>query len=570
VHLWQTDASFNAGNFGSAWFEVLLSRHGLGHWIVMLDADEILCYPGYEDTPIREFCRSLDRAGMRAASGLMLDMYSDKTIADTRYTPGDDFLDHCHFFDRTALHSTVEQAGPFDNHRFHFGGARRRVFGDDVEYLVTKTPLVRYDSDVILAGGQHWTSHPTERIAHDGCAVLHFKYFASFVDYARSEADRAEHSEGAKQYKAYRSILEEAEDLTLYDPTESIRFEHSTQLHTLGLVDDGWRVEKGLPSIPTIEPRLDPVDAPRWSVMITVFDRLHLIERALRSVLDQAPPGTQVAVVADHHCDDTTQQLHEILGRIPEVADRVEIHALDTRVGHPYIFNTAIDLARGDWVHILHDDDFLHPGFYDALGDGIRQAPDIGAAFVRHELPSERGRTWTSWLERDTPGVIDDWLDRIAIECRVQFSAMTVRRAVYEELGGFRTEIGSAFDWEMWQRVASRFTVWFDPRPLAVVSRDGTAETDRLIADGGQIDDSITAIEHARRYLPTDRVDVLTATARERFALHGLDLARAQIRAGQPHAAHRNIAAALAASDGPRVIAALRRLFDETTGSGST
>ena len=188
VLLWQTDASFNEGNFGSAWFEVLLRRHGLGHWVVMLDADEILCFPGYENASVRELCTLLDRGGYRAMSGIMVDMYGRGSVADTRYVAGEDFLDHCRWFDRRTHHESIEAAGPFDNQTFHFGGARRRVFGTDVEYLVTKTPLVRYDSDVVLAGGQHFTSHPADRIAHDACAVLHFKYFASFAFFARAAA----------------------------------------------------------------------------------------------------------------------------------------------------------------------------------------------------------------------------------------------------------------------------------------------------------------------------------------------------------------------------------------------
>ena len=87
------------------------------------------------------------------------------------------------------------------------------------------------------------------------------------------------------------------------------------------------------------------------------------------------------------------------------------------------------------------------------------------------------------------------------------------------------------------------------------------------MADGGQVADSVTAIEHARRHLPAERVDILTARARERFALHGLELARAQLLAGDTNAAHRNIAAALDASDAPHVIAALRRLFEAGTGT---
>ena len=568
VHLWKTGMSFIAGNYGSAWFEVLLRRYGLGHWALMLDADEILTFPGCEHSSLRELCSALDRAGMRAISGLMLDMYGTGPVAETRYLRGDDFLAHCRYFDRRTHHESRESSGPFSNQTFHFGGARTRVFGDEVDYLVTKTPLVRYDADVVLAGGQHWTSHPAERIAHDGCAVLHFKYFSSLVDRSTTEAARAESSQWRLQIESYRATLDRERELCLFDPAESTGFEDSSQLVELGIVSEDWRNGRPRPSLPTIAPRgplAVTATVPTWSVMVTVYDRLHTVERALRSVLAQAQPELQIAVVADHHSDQTTIALAALLESLPDAFDRVELHQLPTRVGHPQIFNECIDRARGDWVHIVHDDDWVRPGFYTALQEGIESAPDIGAAFTRHELPAAPGRSWTSWLEREDAGVIDDWLDRIATECRVQFSAMTVRRSVFEELGGFRPEIGSAFDWEMWLRIAVHHRVWFDPRPLAVICRDATAETTRLVSDGGQVTDLVAAIEHARSQLPLDRADILTHRARERTALHGLDLAAAQIRAGRYEAAYSNITAALAASDGPRVVDALRRILDRAT-----
>jgi len=481
--------------------------------------------------------------------------------------PGDDFLDHCRYFDRRPYHQSEENAGPFSNQTFHFGGARTRVFGSEVDYLVTKTPLLRYDPDVVLAGGQHWTSHPAERIAHDGCAVLHFKYFSSLVDRATADAERAERSfHWKRQLEAYRATLEREPDLRLYDLVESVAFEGSTQLAELGIVDEAWRGGGSLPSVPLIAPRASKsasVAGPSWTVMLTVYDRLHTLERALRSVLDQVRPGMQIAVVADRHDRATSARLRALVESIPGAVEQVELHELPSRVGHPQIFNECIDRGRGDWIHILHDDDWVRPGFYAAMEEGIEQAPGVGAAFARHELRSGQGRVWTSWVERESAGVIDRWLDRIAIECRVQFSAMTVRRSVFEELGGFCTGIGSAFDWEMWQRIAVHHRVWFDPRPLVVICRDGTAETDRLAWNGDQVLDMVAAGERARMHLPPDRADRLHRRARERFALHGLDLAAAQIRAGRHERAQRNIAAALEASDSPQVVAALRRLFDE-------
>jgi GT2 family glycosyltransferase len=566
VRLWETSSSFMDGNSGSAWFEVLLSRFGLGHWVLMLDADELLSFPGCEGTSVRELCNALDRAGKRAISGVLIDMYGAGSIAETRYAPGDDFLDHCRYFDRRPYHQSEENAGPFSNQTFRFGGARTRVFGSEVDYLVTKTPLVRYDPDVVLAGGQHWTSHPSERIAHDGCAVLHFKYFSFLGDRATADAERAERSfHWKRQLESYRSTLKREPDLRLYDSVESVAFEGSTQLVELGIVDEAWRGGGSLPSVPLIAPRAlqSSATGPSWSVMLTVYHRLHTLERALRSVLDQVRPDMQIAVVADRHDAATSARLRALIGSIPGAVEQVELHELPRRVGHPQIFNECIDRARGDWIHILHDDDWVRPGFYAAMEEGFEQAPGAGAAFARHDLESRRGRIRTSWVERESAGVIDEWLDRIAVECRVQFSAMTVRRSVFEELGGFCTEIGSAFDWEMWQRIAVHHPVWFDPRPLVVICRDGTAETDRLAWDGNQVLDMVAASERARTYLPPNRADQLHRRARERFALHGLDLAAAQIRAGRHESAQHNIAAALEASDSPRVVAALRRLFDE-------
>ena len=292
VHLWETSSSFMHGNSGSAWFEVLLSHFGLGHWILMLDADEILSFPGCEHTSVRELCNALDRAGKRAMSGVMIDMYGAGSIAETRYVPGDDFLDHCRYFDRRTHHQSFENAGPFSNQTFRFGGARTRVFGSEVDYLVTKTPLIRYEPDVVLAGGQHWTSHPSERIAHDGCAVLHFKYFSSLVDRATADAERAERSfHWRRQLETYRATLERHRDLRLYEPSESIAFEGSTQLVELGIVDEAWRGGRSRPSVPLIAPRALQSACCHASVVVGDAHRLRPAPHPGAGTLQRARPG---------------------------------------------------------------------------------------------------------------------------------------------------------------------------------------------------------------------------------------------------------------------------------------
>ena len=45
VHVWSSTLSFRDANFGAAWFELLMRRYGLGHWVLIVDADELLYYP---------------------------------------------------------------------------------------------------------------------------------------------------------------------------------------------------------------------------------------------------------------------------------------------------------------------------------------------------------------------------------------------------------------------------------------------------------------------------------------------------------------------------------------------
>jgi len=55
-----------------------------------------------------------------------------------------------------------------------------------------------------------------------------------------------------------------------------------------------------------------------------------------------------------------------------------------------------------------------------------------------------------------------------------------VWREVYEHLGGFRADLGYTLDWEMWQRIGSKYPIWFEPEILAVYREHRGAETSRI------------------------------------------------------------------------------------------
>lgn len=544
VHLWSSTLSFQRANFGSAWFELLLSRYGVGHWCVTVDADEYLVFEGSPQRTLRDLCADLKRRGKEAATGLLLDLYSDRPIADTRLSDGGDPLAVCRFFDREFAHRRIELGGPYLNQTLFFGGVRQRVFPDRNDFLLSKVPVLSYQPEVVLASGQHVTNIPETRIAAEQCCLLHFKFIDTFPRYAREEARREVHAMGAQQYKAYCGVLDEDPGLCLYDPSHSIRFEGTEQLRTLGAMraepEDSTPMPVPIPGLPAS----GGVASPFWSVKLTVYDRTDRLERALASVLSQTRGDIEVEVVCDGPADARQQAVRECVERWG--GGRVSFHGVTERLGHPEIFNLCILRARGRWVHILHDDDWLEPGYYDRLRAAIEAHPEAGSAFPQHRVVPEGPDAedpWLSWSERESVGVIGDWIPRIFTHCRVQFSAVAVRRAVFEALGGFDARAGSAFDWDMWKRIAWHHPVIFVPALLVNVGRDATAETSRLTLSGQWLADAFASIDLDERKLggrPEGRH--LARRARARLTRYALDVVvRKRIEDGDVGAALANL-----------------------------
>jgi glycosyltransferase involved in cell wall biosynthesis len=212
---------------------------------------------------------------------------------------------------------------------------------------------------------------------------------------------------------------------------------------------------------------------------------------------------------------------------------RVEIHEQPRRLGLGGNWNRGLELARGELVHLLHQDDYVLPGFYDRMDSAFRQRPDIGMAFCRTRLVDAADRPIrTTSRQQWTSGVLAHWLPRIAERQRVQTPSVVVHRRTYEAVGGFRTDLQLALDWEMWVRIAARFPVWYEPRPLAAYRRHAENETTRLHASGAAWPDLARAIRINAESLPDEiRGGTLSASVRW-YVASAMRTAERQIQAG--------------------------------------
>jgi glycosyltransferase involved in cell wall biosynthesis len=236
--------------------------------------------------------------------------------------------------------------------------------------------------------------------------------------------------------------------------------------------------------------------------MIPTYNASDMLEKALRSVLDQDPGAErmQIAVVDDCSPDGEAERIVERVA-----PGRVEFHRNPENVGLARNWNGCIAHARGHWLHLLHQDDVVFPGFYDRMGLASRERPDVGAAFCRHIYIDVDG-VWEqlSEIEQRRAGVLDGWLAKISRQQRIQCASIVVRRDVYERLGGYRVDLSLALDWEMWVRIATHYAVWYEPEMLACWRVHHKNESSRLRREGADVADILRAIEIIRRYLPAE------------------------------------------------------------------
>ncbi len=286
---------------------------------------------------------------------------------------------------------------------------------------------------------------------------------------------------------------------------------------------------------PAPPPPIRPLDAssarPRFSVMLPTHEPGALLTLALASVLAQAPESDvmQIAVVDD---GSRPGVVHDIVRQV-DPRGRVEIFDHAQRLGLCGNWNRAVALARGELIHLLHQDDYVMPGFYARLDAGYRRRPDIGMAFCRSRLVDAEGRRLktTSQL-RWMPGLLNQWLPRIAERQRVQTPSVIVARHTYETLGGYRPDLELAVDWEMWVRIAAAYPVWYEPRSLAVYRRHAANETTRLLTSGAAWPDMARAIALNARVLPPEIRERTIAASVRWYTASAMRTAERQILEG--------------------------------------
>lgn len=199
--------------------------------------------------------------------------------------------------------------------------------------------------------------------------------------------------------------------------------------------------------------------------MIPTFNCAEYLRVALASVLahDLGPEVMEIEVVDDCSTADDPQRVVDEVG-----GGRVRFFRQPNNVGAIENFNTCIRRSRGEFVHILHGDDYVLPGFHTAILGLIDAHPGAGVYATRVQFVDAAGER-----QQDSdrvPGAEAGPIRDAALFERgtpLQFAGVVVRRSAYEAVGGFLPVLVHVADMEMWRRLTARSGLVMSPEVLA-------------------------------------------------------------------------------------------------------
>jgi glycosyltransferase involved in cell wall biosynthesis len=188
--------------------------------------------------------------------------------------------------------------------------------------------------------------------------------------------------------------------------------------------------------------------APKYGIVIPVYNRSEYLRQAIASCVKQTADDFQI-IVAD---DCSPQDLGSVANSFHD--SRVKYYRNESRLGAARNHQHAVSLSTATYVITLHSDDLLLPKCLEIAGAALDNNPTAAAVYFSHtyllgsELqgfhPMPRVRFANARTLRDNP-----WLEKFH---GTNPSCCLFRRAAFDFIGGYRTSIRFAYDWEIYMR----------------------------------------------------------------------------------------------------------------------
>lgn len=231
------------------------------------------------------------------------------------------------------------------------------------------------------------------------------------------------------------------------------------------------------------------------TVIIPTYNRSGYVRDCLVALRASGAPDLEIIVSDDGSTDDTRE--------VVAATDPRAKYLWQPNSGTPATArNAAFAVSRGRYVGFLDCDDEWLPDAPAHAVKFLEMHPEIDALFAEARMGNPQ-EGYVSWIEsagqeaffrlphrEPEPGFRilerNPFFRRMAVRNPVFIGATIVRREAFAATGGFDPKLCGAADWELWLRMAHRYTWAYMAQPLAKYTRhldNMSSNHDKMIAE---------------------------------------------------------------------------------------
>lgn len=172
-----------------------------------------------------------------------------------------------------------------------------------------------------------------------------------------------------------------------------------------------------------------------------------ILEATIESVIFQTYDNWEMCL-ADGGSKD--KEVRKIIEKFSQKDPRIKVKFLDENLGISGNSNIALNLAKGDFVALLDNDDLLAPFALFEIVKSLNDNRELDLIYSDKDIVSEDGK------QRLEPLFKPDWSPEIMLSSNYLTHLCVIRKSLVDEVSGFISETDGAQDWDLFLRVTEK------------------------------------------------------------------------------------------------------------------
>lgn len=190
-------------------------------------------------------------------------------------------------------------------------------------------------------------------------------------------------------------------------------------------------------------------NSPRVSICIPTFNRADMVGCAIRSALSQTYQDIEVVVVDNA----STDNIEEVVASFDD--PRLRFMKNEENLGLFGNFNRCIEVAQGEFLHILHSDDYIDPDFTETCVAFFDEHPNVAVTFTSSITHIRDQEIEGYYAKKDMILPAPEGFQKLLRErCFITCPSVMTRKEVYQQVGKYSLEFPYSSDYYQWLKIS--------------------------------------------------------------------------------------------------------------------